>query len=264
MIDLTNNDKKLLSYLAFHGPTIGNQIETMQNASRTSMKLEEEKLIKRAPDKYDLSPRPAMMLSLTVEGLARALLGFFMKDNAIRLVDRPTLDELNMIVKQWIDLIPEVFEKWTYFRNEGIDHIAAGRLVYAALSLADETESIGRAGILWTPKPNTTSEEHMKVVFTRFFYDVIYDPTFFRIAYLAKWIQSQREKNLDVRDAPLLLWVDVLKNDPDTKKRIDDNIMIAKGEIERFRVLSALLRQDKVDIAELEESFALAFRVFYS
>lgn len=264
MIDLTKEDRNLLSYLAVYGQTIGNHIRTLQNASRASKRLESKKLITRISNMYNPHPRPATMLSLTVEGIAHALITFFMKGRAVRLLDRDALEELNVIVKQWRELLPDVFEKWDFFRRYRVDRIAAERLIYAAFSLVNSFESMGRAGHLWTPKPNTTHEEHMEVVFTRFFYDLIYDPTFSRFAYLAKWVQSQRKKNLDVRDTPLLLWVDVLKNDSDTRKKIDDNIRIARSEIDRLQLLSALLGHDVVDIDKLEKSLVSAFREFYT
>ena len=123
---------------------------------------------------------------------------------------------------------------------------------------------MSRAGHLWTPKPNTTHDENMVVVFTRFFYDLIYDPTFFRDAYLAKWLRSQRKKDFDIRDAPLLLWVDVLKKDPETKKKVEDNIRIAQAEIQRMQILSSLLGTDTIAVSELEKSLLLLWSVFYS
>ncbi len=264
MIDLTKEDRKLLSYLAFHGQTIGNHIKTLQNASRASKRLESKNLIARTSDKYNPHPRPATMLTLTVEGLAHALIIFFMKDRALRILDRAALGELDVIVKHWNELLPDVFEKWHFFRRYNVERIAAERLVYAALSLVNSFESMSRAGHLWTPKRNTTNEEHMGDVFTKFFYDLIYDPTFSRVEPLAKWVLSQRKKKFDIRDSPFLLWVDVLKNHPDTRKKIDDNIRIARSDIDRLQLLSALLGHDAVDTDKLEKSLVNVFRMFYS
>ena len=264
MIDLTKLEKKLLSHLAFNGPTIANQIAEIQNTSRTAQKLMEKGLLTRTAGKHDFSPRPAFHLSFTVKGLAHALLGFLMKGRAAKLLDKNTLDNLYEIVMQWRGFIPEVFQKWDYFKREGIEYIAARRLIYAAFSVTDSSESMRRAGHLWTPKPNSDSEEHMKTVFTRFFFDMIYDPTFNRNADLAKWISSQKETDLDISDCPLLIWVEALKKNPDTRNHIEKNYEISQGEIGRLEILSSLLGQGKADLTKLEKSFLKLWNVFYA
>ncbi len=258
-------ERELLLHLLFNGPKIGNKISEIQNASRTAKKLEKKGFVTRTAGIHDFSPQPAMRLSFTMEGLAIALLTFFMKDGAVRLLDRNTLDTLYNIVKLWNNHIPEVFGKWALFRRENVEHIAAGRLVYASFSVVDRTESMGRAGHLWSPvKRDITNEEHMVVVFTRFFYDLIYGPTFTRVAYLAKWIASLRKPDLDIRDSPLLRWVEILKSDTNTQKHVVDNIRISQAEIRRLEILSSLLGHDTADIGELEMSLVMLMRVFYS
>jgi hypothetical protein len=249
----------MLLHLLLDGPTIANRIQEIQNASRTARRLEKRGMITRTPDKYDFSPQPATLLSLTVFGLATALQNYLITDSgAVRLLDQTTLDIVNEIAARWKYLIPEVFEKWNLFRNNNVEYIAAIRLAYASYIVTDpRKESMSRAGHLWSPrKRNISPEEHLKNVFTNFFYDLIYDPTFNRIAYLAKWIRSLRNPELDVRDSPLILWVRALKTDAETSKYVNDNFRISEAEMKRFEILSSLLGDSAHDISELKEALA--------
>jgi hypothetical protein len=235
----------------------------MRNASRTAKILEGKKFIKREADRYDFSPKPAMLLSLTAHGTAIALLLFFRKDSgATRLLDRKTLDIVEEIASRWVEILPKVFGKWSFFRSERIDHIAADRLVYASYSIADTMESVGRAGHLWTPKKRGIKhDEHIEAAFTRFFYDLIYDPTFNRVAYLAKWILSLKDTAVDTRDSPLITWVQSLKKDVETQKHVSDNFRIAQAEIKRLEILSSLIGKTSSNVALLEEALVSVGKV---
>ncbi|MHA1965191.1 MAG: hypothetical protein ACXACG_12035 [Candidatus Thorarchaeota archaeon] len=250
-------NRKALLYLLLRGPTIANRILEIQNASRTARRLEKKGLITRTPDKYDFSPQPVTQLSLTVSGLATALQSYLITESgALRLLDRKTLDVVYEIAARWHHLIPEVFGKWILFKDKNVEYIAAERLAYASYSITDpRKDSMILAGHLWSPRtPNINPEEHFKNVFTNFFYDLIYDPTFNRIAYLAEYVQSLRKPKPDFRDSPLIRWVHALKADTDTSKYVENNHRISQAEMKRFEILSSLLGDLSIDTSRLEEN----------
>ncbi len=268
---LSKRDSEILRNLGLCGPTIGNKISKKLGIASSTVstrigKLRDQGLIRCKSRPTLENPHPHTSISLTVEGLATVLNDLF-----IRPVPHPTIDNvraLNLlgdalekiakISQIWKNLLPEVFGLWYFFREgEGIEWIAAERLMYAAWAITHSIDSMSReSGHLWNPSgtdPNDP-DDHLRLVFTRFFYSLLTDPTFFREAYLLKWVKSLSHPDVSTDDVSLIRWVYHLKKNETTRKYVEMNLETAEAEIAKLEIMKALLGEEELQVVELERT----------
>lgn len=277
---LSNRDSEILRELVLHGPTIGNELSRKLGLASSTVstrirKLQEQGLISCREQQTLERPQVHIRISLTVKGLATALNDLF-----IQPVPHPTIDNVRslnllgdalekiaIIAETWKELLPEVFGLWNFFREgEGTERIAAERLMHAAWAVTNRLDSMSRgSGYLWNPSGTDRNDpvDHLRSVFTRFFYSLLADPTFLQDVYLFRWIESQRRTDIDIDDAPLIKWVYHLKENEVTEKHVIDNLRRAEGQIAKLTLVTALLGDDRVEADELERTMMLIARGFY-
>lgn len=168
----------MLRYLALNGPSIGNQMQEVSNASRMSQSLKDKGLvtIKSGASPRDLHhSRLVNMLSLTIKGLITAI---------THLDETSPSSTMQQIADHWEHLLPLILGKWDFFRREKMEayivlQLRATCLHVLFISRTERGEIIDMASRTFEPivtfnmLRESTRTDTIQDFFTHFFYQEI-------------------------------------------------------------------------------------------